>query len=42
MKNMFLELTPPGQGMDTNTMIFLSVYFVCMTAIAIAFILRKK
>lgn len=39
---MFLALTPPGEGMDTNTMIFLSVYFVCMAAIAIAFILRKK
>lgn len=30
------------QGMDTNTTIFLSVYFVCITAIAIAFILRKR
>jgi len=28
--------------MDTNTMIFLSVYFVCMAAVAIAFILRKR
>jgi hypothetical protein len=39
---MFLALTPPGQGMDTNTMIFLSVYFVCMAAVAIALILRKR
>jgi hypothetical protein len=39
---MFLALTPPGEGMDTNTMIFLSVYFVCMAAVAIAFILRKR
>jgi hypothetical protein len=37
-----LEITPAGQGMDTNTMIFLSVYFVCMAAVLIAFILRKK
>lgn len=39
---MFLALTPPGEGMDTNTMIFLSVYFVCMAAVVIAFILRKR
>jgi hypothetical protein len=39
---MFLALTPPGEGMDTNTMIFLSVYFICMAAVAIAFILRKR
>jgi hypothetical protein len=39
---MFLTLTPPGEGMDTNTMIFLSVYFICMAAVAIAFILRKR
>lgn len=39
---MFLALTPQGQGMDTNTAIFLSVYFVCLAAVAIAFILRKR
>jgi hypothetical protein len=39
---MFLALTPPGEGMDTNTMIFLSVYFICMAAVAITFILRKR
>jgi hypothetical protein len=39
---MFLTLTPPGEGMDTNTMIFLSVYFVCMAAVLIALIKSKR
>jgi hypothetical protein len=39
---MFLELTPPGQGMDLGTVIFLSVFFICFTAIVIALIKSKR
>ncbi len=39
---MILALTPPGQGMDTNTMIFMSVYFICMAAVIIALIRSKR
>lgn len=39
---MFLALTPPGEVMDTNTMIFLSVYFVCMAAVLITIIKSKR
>lgn len=39
---MFLALTPPGEGMDTNTMIFLSVYFICMAAVLITLIKSKR
>lgn len=39
---MFLALTPEGQGMDTNTMIFLSVYLICIAAVLIAFIKYKR
>jgi hypothetical protein len=39
---MFLALTPEGQGMDTNTMIFLSVYFIYMVTVLIPFIKYKR
>jgi hypothetical protein len=39
---MFLPLTTPGEGMNTNTAIFLSVYVICMAAVLIALILRKR
>jgi hypothetical protein len=37
----FLALTPAGQGLDTNTMIMLSVFFICFAAVAIALINKK-
>lgn len=39
---MFLELTPPGQGMDLGTTIFLSVFVICMAAVFIALIKSKN
>ena len=39
---MILALTPQGEGMDTNTMIFMSVYFICMAAVIIALIRSKR
>ena len=39
---MFLALTPPGEGMDLGTAIFLSVYFVCMAAVLITLIKSKR
>lgn len=39
---MILALTPQGEGMDTNTMIFMSVYFICMAAVIITLIRSKR
>jgi len=39
---MFLEITPPGEGMDLGTAIFLSVFIICMAAVFITLIKSNK
>lgn len=39
---MFLALTPPGEGMDANTTIFMCVFWVCFAAIIITLIKSKR
>jgi len=40
--NIPLEITPPVQGMDLGTTIFLSVFVICMAAVFITAIIKSK